>query len=779
MRVLLISHTCQSRAEGQPKAECLARMPGIELMVLTPQRFNHYGVWREAENPVDPKFHFVANKVMWPWLGPAQNYLHWYPGLGKILRTFRPDVVDLWQEPWALVSAQACWLRNRILPHAKIVVESEQNIFKKWPAPFSWIESYTIRNADHAVGRSGEVIDVLRAKGYHGPVETVGNAVDTELFRPLDRDACRKALGVSGFVAGYAGRLVERKGLVDMIEALRFCPPDVQFLFVGSGSMSSALEKRAKELGKGTQVKFLKNRGLEELPEIMNALDALILPSWTVPTWKEQFGRVIIEAHACGIPVIGSDSGAIPEVIGNGGVIYPERNHEALANCICRLREDPSFRERLGELGRAQVKARFTWPKVAEQMRQIYDKCLVNGGEQMRRQKVLFFDHTAAMSGGEVALLNLVTNLTQQIEPVVVLGEDGTLRERLTAAGVETHVLPLAREVAHARKDTLTKSSLLKVGAVFATMCYAFKLCSFIKKSGAALVHTNSLKADVIGGIAARLAGVPLIWHIRDRIADDYLPPAVVRAFRWLCGFLPNRIIVNSEATRDTVAPWATVVYEGIVERPAASKNDSDAKPLIGLVGRISPWKGQHIFVRAAAEVHRAFPDARFQIIGSAMFGEEKYEHDVRALVNSLGLDQRVEFTGFRDDVFTLIDRLDIVVHASTVGEPFGQVIAEGMMAGKPVVATRGGGVPEIVVDGETGILVPMADAGAMAGAIKELLADTDRAKSMGEAGRKRVCLHFNLDLAVRRVEHVYKELWAARQSSGALAARLPLPVAD
>ncbi len=373
MKVLLISHTCQSRAEGQRKAEQLARLGGVELMVLAPERFNHYGVWKDAGPPEHAEFQFAVQKVRWPWLGPAQNYLHWYPGLKQLLRDYQPDVIDLWEEPWALVSAHACWLRNRLLPHTRIVMESEQNLHKRFPPPFSWIESYTLANADHAVGRSSEVIEILRGKGYKGPANVVGNAVDTELFRPMNREECRSQFGWDGFTVGYAGRLVERKGLLDAVEALAFLPDDVRLVFVGTGEFRAALDRRIAELGKGAQVHFLDARPLEELPPVMNALDALLLPSRTVPSWKEQFGRVIIEAQACGTPVIGSDSGAIPEVVAGGGLIFPEGDAQALAATILRLKTDPAEAHQLGTQGRRQVEAQYTWARVAAQMHSIYN----------------------------------------------------------------------------------------------------------------------------------------------------------------------------------------------------------------------------------------------------------------------------------------------------------------------------------------------------------------------------------------------------------------------
>jgi glycosyltransferase involved in cell wall biosynthesis len=313
---------------------------------------------------------------MWPWLGPAQNYLHWYPQLGDILRSFRPDIIDLWQEPWALVSAHACWLRNHILPNAKIVMESEQNISKHFPAPFRWLESYTIRNATCAVGRSSGAVNVLRNKGFNGRADIVGNAVDVELFHPMKREKCKSVLGLSGFTVGYVGRLVERKGLMDMIEALPMCPAEMTMLFAGAGEFRAALERRALELGRRAQVRFVPARSIEELPQVMNALDALILPSWTVPSWKEQFGRVIIEAQACETPVIGSDSGAIPEILGEGGLVFPERNPAALAVAISHLKANPAQTREMGRAGRLQVERNFTWRRVAEQMRDIYLHCM-------------------------------------------------------------------------------------------------------------------------------------------------------------------------------------------------------------------------------------------------------------------------------------------------------------------------------------------------------------------------------------------------------------------
>ena len=376
MRVLLISHTCQSASEGQPKAWELAQIPNVKLMVLTPDRWLHYGKWRAPELPQNAPFELRAGRVMWPWLGKAQNYAHWYPGLAKVIRDFKPDIIDLWEEPWGLVSAHACWLRDKKFPHIKIISETEQNLNKTLPPPFEKWRSYTLNRADFCIARSEEARQVLISKGYNGKSEVVPNAVDAEMFRSLDKPQCREKLGANGFVVGYIGRLVEEKGLMDLIDALPFCDEDVNVLFVGDGELRESLQHRAAQNGSSTRVRFLAGVPASELPPIMNALDALVLPSRTTPSWKEQFGRVIIEAHACEVPVIGSSSGAIPEVVGEAGLVFPEGDARALSQSIETLRENPQRAREMGKIGRAKVEASYTWRRVAEQMFQIYTRVL-------------------------------------------------------------------------------------------------------------------------------------------------------------------------------------------------------------------------------------------------------------------------------------------------------------------------------------------------------------------------------------------------------------------
>ncbi len=381
MKVLLISHTCQSPTEGQPKAELLHVMQDLDLRVLIPNRWKHYGQWRPVKFVDHAAAHYHVGQVRWPWVGPAQFYLHYYPELPKILREFRPDVIDLWEEPWGLVSAHVTWLRDRMWPGSKIISETEQNINRVLPPPFEQFRRYTLRHADYVIGRSREALNITHAKGYRGPGKVVPNAVDAKLFVPMDRATCRRNAGLADwctsgdFLVGYAGRLVEEKGLSDLVAAVASCPREVKLLFVGDGPFRAALELQIKQLDVAERVRLISGVPLPQLPMLMNCMNVFALPSRTTKTWKEQFGRVIIEAHACAIPVIGSNSGAIPEVVAEAGMVVPESDIPALAAAINKLNKDRNGATEMGRRGYERVQKEFSWPRVAEQMARIYRRC--------------------------------------------------------------------------------------------------------------------------------------------------------------------------------------------------------------------------------------------------------------------------------------------------------------------------------------------------------------------------------------------------------------------
>ena len=379
-------------------------------------------------------------------------------------------------------------------------------------------------------------------------------------------------------------------------------------------------------------------------------------------------------------------------------------------------------------------------------------------------RNILYVDHTAELGGAEVALLRLLGALDRsRFTPVVLLFSEGLLADRLREMGVEVVILALGSGMLGKSRNQLA-SALPPPRQLIGMISHLWRVMRFMRERPFDLVHTTSLKADIIGGLAARLAFRPLLWHIHDRIAEDYMPGKVVRVFRMLARRMPRFVVVNSEATKETLMPFPEdrmgVVHPGVpeelLETASCDPNAGLEVPIVGIVGRISPTKGQDVFLRAAALVARRFPQARFQIVGAPLFKHEFYERRVRKLAGELGLES-VEFTGFCDDVKERIRRLTVLVHASPIPEPFGQVVVEAMAAGRPVVATEAGGVPEIVIDGDCGYLVPVGDYTTMSEKICALLEDPGGASAMGRRGRARVQAHFTADQMARKMEGAYE----------------------
>lgn len=386
---------------------------------------------------------------------------------------------------------------------------------------------------------------------------------------------------------------------------------------------------------------------------------------------------------------------------------------------------------------------------------------------------VLYLDHTAKWSGGEIALLRTLEAVDRtRITPVVALASEGPFADRLREAEIETHILPLSENLREVRKGSLGGGAVFsKIGAAAAFAGYAQTVAAFARKRGAALLHCNSLKADIYGALAGQIARIPVIWHVRDHIDPSYLPNAAVRGFRALARMWPTFVITNSDSTLEKLffdgpgKQACRAIHDGLgaheLTSPAPQETTTwkNNPPRIGIVGRLVEWKGQHIFLEAARKVVEAGREAKFVLIGGALFGENDFEAELKKIAKPL--ENRVEFLGFRNDVPDLLRGLDLCVHASTTPEPFGQVVIEAMAEGLPVIASDGGGVREIIVPGESGLLTPMKDAGALAKAILDLLDDPARANRLARAGHARVREEFTAAKNARLIEEVYDEIWA------------------
>jgi glycosyltransferase involved in cell wall biosynthesis len=365
LRVLCISHSAVHRSAGRLRYGPLLDRPELSIDLLTPARWLENGRWTDAEPPQSGDVRLHVMPVRWVNGGPASWHLHNYPGLRDLMLQVRPQVIHLWQEPWSLVTLQAVRLRNQLFPNSSIVLEVDQNILKRLPPPFEQIRRFVLKNTNYVLGRSADAIKVVEDAGYAGPSGLVGYGVDRSVFHPIEREAARTKLGFRNFTIGYVGRLIEEKGIDDIVQALTMAATPVMLAIMGEGPHRGALFSRASALGLSERVKFKPWGTLGEVATFMGAIDALALVTRTTKTVREQFGRVIIEAQACGTPVIGSDSGAIPDIVGDGGWIVPERNPAAIASLLDRLPRQTNETDATRVRALTRVAERFSYPAVA------------------------------------------------------------------------------------------------------------------------------------------------------------------------------------------------------------------------------------------------------------------------------------------------------------------------------------------------------------------------------------------------------------------------------
>ncbi len=314
------------------------RTAGIELTVVTADH------WQEALFPVPPSPD--GNLISLPtFLAGRNNAFLYQANLRRILLQIQPDILHIEQEPISLVTAQWLWAA-RGLP-LKITFFTWENIARRLSPLQRWIERWAFNQAQGCVAGNTEAATLLRAKGFSGKI----------IISPIlgiDPPEGLEPSGGSGnkFTVGFVGRLVKEKGVGMLNEALRGL--DVRLLAVGRGP-----EQVNGEVVGGVRP--------EQVKDTLRQMDVLVLPSLTTPKWKEQFGRVLIEAMACGVPVVGSDSGAIPETIGDAGLIVPEGDAAALRAAIVRLKDDAELRAELARRGLARVK-RWSHETVAKDL---------------------------------------------------------------------------------------------------------------------------------------------------------------------------------------------------------------------------------------------------------------------------------------------------------------------------------------------------------------------------------------------------------------------------
>lgn len=409
-------------------------------------------------------------------------------------------------------------------------------------------------------------------------------------------------------------------------------------------------------------------------------------------------------------------------------------------------------------------------------------------------KRVLYIESAPQAGGSTVSLFELARRVDRAAyDPLVLLCRSNPFAERFTAAAVpvllsdycSTRSPAYPAALAQARRSgwaawlrrrrvtrAIWQAGGLLVRTLRETWPQARAVARILREQRIDLVHLNDApELHKAGILACRMAGVPCICHVRSLPPLDALDRALARGVAHFV-FI-SRAVEDDQRSKGIGQRSGSVIHNavdlsayGTLDRQAARRffGVADDDLVIGMMGRIEPWKGQRDLLAALAELAPRFPALRCLIAGAPELDGQWFLDELRAIVAARRLEHVVQFVGYQSDIPRFMAALDVLAHASTQPEPFGRVLIEGMAAGLPVVATSAGGVPEIVIDGETGLLAPPGDPPALAAALARLLAAPALRTAMGQRGRARVHERFSIDSHVSAIEDVYRQVLSSQK---------------
>jgi glycosyltransferase involved in cell wall biosynthesis len=390
----------------------------------------------------------------------------------------------------------------------------------------------------------------------------------------------------------------------------------------------------------------------------------------------------------------------------------------------------------------------------------------------MAPRRILFLEASmgGVVGGSLTGILPLIARLDRaRFAPSLALFE----AKPLDTNGVPVRVLPPLPDRYSGRRETSIGKMIGRAQNLASLATRTRTLAALFRREQPALVYlANGVRANIDGVLAGRLCGVPVICHEKG---FEPLGPVGRFASRWIDACVGMTDEVSEHCRRDGLrARRLLTIFDGVDTSQFAPGGGAAIRrefgipadaPVAGIVGHVQEWKGQHIVVEAIAQARRHVPNLHCLIVGGMHRRGGDYGTRLRERIAALGLERGVILTGARSDVPACLDAMDIVLHSSITPEPFGRVMIEGMALGLPVIAPREGGPLAIVVDGQTGLLVPPRDAEGMARALVELLHDNERRKAMGRAARARVEAVFDIRHHVRAMETLFDELLAERRA--------------
>ena len=388
MKILVVSHTYIVPLNRE-KLRLLSYLePDLEVTIVVPQTWQPGGV---QNRQVKTEFYQENNFRVIPianWSQNNQGLLTFGWPIVTLLQSFKPDIIQVEQGVKSLAYAQLIALNKFLKLGAKNILFTWWNIPYHLKFPLAWLESYNLHHTNGLIGGNQDAVNILRSHGYQQKAMVMPQlGVDETLFYAQDQSTLRQNLGLNkeDFVIGYIGRFVREKGLLTLLESLATITDQAwKLLLVGRGEFKTSLQQAANQQGISDRLIWVENVAHDQIVNYVNVMQVLVLPSetsyaqtsLTAKGWKEQFGHVLIEAMACKIPVIGSDSGEIPNVIGEAGLIFPEGQSQELTICLKQMIEQTHLREVLAQKGYERVIKEYTNQALAQRLLDFYKNVL-------------------------------------------------------------------------------------------------------------------------------------------------------------------------------------------------------------------------------------------------------------------------------------------------------------------------------------------------------------------------------------------------------------------
>ncbi|AFJ89036.1 glycosyltransferase [Burkholderia vietnamiensis] len=559
-----------------------------------------------------------------------------------------------------------------------------------------------------------------------------------------------------------ASRMVPYKKIDLIVEAFSRTP-ERKLVVIGDGPEMQKIRAKA-----GPNVEIMGYQPFAVLHDRMRRAKAFVFAA------EEDFGISVVEAQACGTPVIAYGKGGALETVLEPtshahptGLFFDEQTPHAIVAAVDEFERAP---QRFAPRACRANAERFSADTFRQRFLDYVEAALPGSTAQRstavaplpvaRGPATLVLDQSGVLGGAELSLLEIMKHMRANAD--VLLFDDGPFRAALDEIGARVDVLDQGALAGVRKQGGVSAGALKQLVALVRNVAR--------RARRAEVIYANTQRAMVVAALAGRLARKPVVWHLRDIVSGDHFGGKQLKAIKYCARFGITRVIANSDASAQAfraltgfTPQHVDVVFNGISAGPFdALENVSQAALrarfglpehawLVGSFSRLAHWKGQHLLLEAATR----HPDMHVVLVGAPLFGEDEYAAQLHETVARHRMGDRVHFLGFQRDVAACMKAVDMVAHTSITPEPFGRVIVEGMLARRPVVAARAGGVVEIIEDGENGLLCEPGNAAALADALGRLKHDGALRERLVASGRATAVRRFGTETYVERVEKI------------------------